>query len=140
MAKQTILIADDHDTVRQALYKWLESVFHNYLIRAAATGEEALAIARDEPPRVAVLDFSLPGINGAETTRRIKAIVPGARVVILTIHNSAAYRLDAALAGASAYVLKEDMQTQLVPTLEALLTGGGPLPKETDLQLFQKER
>jgi DNA-binding NarL/FixJ family response regulator len=137
---KTILIVDDHDTVRQALSKWLETVFHDCLILTAATGEEALAIARDAPPQVAVFDFGLPGINGAEATRRIKAIVPATQVVILTIHNSAAYRADAIDAGANAYVLKEDMQMQLVPTLEALLTGSGPLPKEADLQLFQGER
>jgi DNA-binding NarL/FixJ family response regulator len=120
----TILIVDDHDSVRQALSRWLETVFHNCLILTAATGEEALDIARDTPPQVVVMDFRLPGMNGAEATRRLKAIAPAAQVVILTIHNSAAYRTDAADAGVSAYVLKEDMQTQLVPTLEALLASG----------------
>jgi DNA-binding NarL/FixJ family response regulator len=120
---ETILIVDDNATVRQALSRWLATVFHDCLIMTAATGEEALAIARDTPPRVVVMDFGLPGMNGAEATRRIKAIVPAAQVVILTIHNSAAYRSDAAAAGASAYVLKEDMQTHLVPALEALLKG-----------------
>jgi DNA-binding NarL/FixJ family response regulator len=120
---ETILIVDDHDSVRQALSRWLETVFHNCLILTAATGEYALDIVRDTPPQVVVMDFALPGMNGAEAARRIKEIAPAAQVVILTIHNSAAYRTDAADAGASAYVLKEDMQTQLVPTLEGLLKG-----------------
>lgn len=120
---ETILIVDDHDTVRQALSRWLETVFHDCLILTAATGEEALASARDTPPQVIIMDFGLPGMNGAEATRRIKEIAPAAQVVILTIHDSAAYRTDAAAAGASAYVLKEDMQTQLVPALETLLKG-----------------
>ncbi|MBN1813204.1 MAG: response regulator transcription factor [Anaerolineae bacterium] len=120
---ETILVVDDHDTVRQALSRWLETVFHNCLILTAATGEEALAIARDTPPQVVVMDFGLPGMNGVEAARRIKAIAPAAQVVVLTIHNSAAYRMDAAEAGASAYILKEDMQTQLVPTLKTLLVG-----------------
>lgn len=136
---ETILIVDDHDTVRQALSRWLESVFHNCHILTASTGEEALAIARETPLHVVVLDFGLPGMNGAQTARRIKAISPAAQVVILTIHNSSAYRVDAAKAGASAYLLKEDMQTQLVPTLEALLAGDGSLPREVDAQLLQKE-
>jgi two-component system invasion response regulator UvrY len=120
----TILIVDDHDSVRQALSRWLEAVFHNCLILTAATGEEALDIARDTPPQVIVMDFGLPGMNGAEATRRIKEIAPAVQVVILTIHDSAAYRTDADEAGVSAYVLKDDMQTQLVPTLKALLAGG----------------
>jgi two-component system invasion response regulator UvrY len=119
----TILIVDDHDTVRQALSRWLATVFHSCLIVTAATGEDALTIARDTPLQVVVMDFGLPGMNGAEATRRIKAIVPTAQVVILTIHNTAAYRADAADAGASAYILKEDMQAQLVPTLKTLLAG-----------------
>jgi two-component system invasion response regulator UvrY len=122
---ETILIVDDHDTVRQALSRWLATVFHDCLIMTAATGEEALAIARDTPPQVVVMDFGLPGMNGAEATRRIKAIVPTARVVILTIHDTMAYRMDAADAGVSAYVLKEDMQAQLVPTLKTLMADCG---------------
>ena len=66
----------------------------------------------------------MPGINGAEATRRIKEIAPAAQVIILTIHDSPAYRADADSAGVSAYVLKEEMQTQLVPTLEGFLTNG----------------
>lgn len=122
---ETILVVDDHDSVRHALSRWLETIFHNCTVLTAATGEDALDIARDTPPQVVVMDFGLPGMNGAETTRRIKKIAPEAQVVILTIHNSEAYRTDAAEAGVSAYVLKEDMQTQLVPALEALLNCEG---------------
>ena len=122
---ETILIVDDHDSVRQALSRWLEVVFHDSIILTAATGEDALTIVCDTPPQVVVMDFGLPGINGAEATRRIKKIAPATQVVILTIHNSQAYRTDATEAGVNAYVLKEDMQTQLVPTLEALLAHTG---------------
>ena len=123
----TILVVDDHDVVRQALSRWLETVFQDCLILTAATGEQALNIVRDTLPQIVVLDFGLPGINGAEATRRIKAISPAVQVVVLTIHNSTAYRTDAARAGASAYVLKEDMQAQLVPTLKMLLADCGRL-------------
>lgn len=125
MKTKTILVVDDHDSVRRALSKWLETVFHNCTVLTAATGEDAVTIVHDMQPQVVVTDFGLPGINGAETTRRIKKIAPATQVVILTIHNSKIYRTDAVKAGASAYVLKEDMQTQLVSTLEALLTSRG---------------
>ena len=121
---KTMLIVDDHDSVRQALSRWLGTVFHDCTVLTAASGEEALGIVRDRSPQVIVMDFGLPGMNGAETTRRIKEIAPAARVVILTIHDSAAYRADADSAGANAYVLKEEMQTQLVPTLEGFLVNG----------------
>lgn len=137
---KTILIVDDHDTVRQALARWLEIVFKDCLILPTTTGEEAVAIARDTPPQVIVMDFSLPAMNGAEATRCIKEVTPAVPVVILTIHDSAAYRADAADAGASAYILKEDIQTQLVPTLKALLANGGRLPRSAKTRSFDKER
>jgi DNA-binding NarL/FixJ family response regulator len=62
-------------------------------------------------------------MNGIEATRRIKAAAPTAQVVMLTIHEDEAYRADAAAAGASAYVPKRLMQTELLPALEALLSG-----------------
>jgi DNA-binding NarL/FixJ family response regulator len=121
---KTMLIVDDHDSVRQALSRWLGAIFHDCTVLTAASGEEALAIVRDRPPQVIVMDFGLPGMNGAEATRRIREKAPETQVVILTIHDSPAYRADADSAGVSAYVLKEEMQTQLVPTLERFLANG----------------
>ena len=118
----TILIVEDHDTVRQSLREWLEAVFPNHQFIEASTGEEALATTKDWPPNIVIMDISLPEMNGVEATRRIKAIAPTAQVVMLTIHEDEAYRADAAAAGASAYVPKRTMQAKLVPILSTLLT------------------
>jgi DNA-binding NarL/FixJ family response regulator len=119
----TILIVEDHDTVRRSLREWLEAVFPQHRFIEAASGEEAVAIAQARSPRVVVMDIALPQMNGIEATRRIKAAAPTAQVVMLTIHEDEAYRADAAAAGASAYVPKRLMQTELLPALEALLSG-----------------
>jgi DNA-binding NarL/FixJ family response regulator len=121
--QEAILLVDDHDSVRRSLSRWLEKMFPSCLFLTATSGEQAVSVVRDTLPRVVIMDFGLPGMNGVEATRRIKAIVPATQVIILTIHNSVAYRVDAADAGASAYILKDEMQTQLVPVLEALLVG-----------------
>lgn len=117
----TILIVEDHDAVRRSLRDWLEVEFPGCRVIEAASGEEAIALTEAESPRLVVMDITLPGMNGIEATRRIKTTWPSTQIVILTIHESDAYRADATMAGASAYVPKASMQTELIPTLGALL-------------------
>ncbi len=120
----TILIVEDHDDVRSALRDWLELEFPQCRVIEAASGEEAVALVRTEPPRLVIMDIRLPGMSGIETTRRIKAALPFAQIVMLTILEGDTYRVDATAAGASAYVLKQNMHSELVPTVAALLANG----------------
>jgi len=117
----TILIVEDHDAVRRSLRGWLEVEFPQCRVIEAASGEQAIALIRSESPRLVLMDISLPGMSGIEATRQIKATLPSAQVVMLTIHEGDTYRADATAAGASAYVPKRTMQTELIPTLAALL-------------------
>jgi DNA-binding NarL/FixJ family response regulator len=120
--QETILVVEDHDAMRKLLREWMEIMFPQCRIVEAASGEEALTIAQARAPRVVVMDIGLPQINGIEATRRIKAAVPTVQVVMLTIHEDEAYRVDAVTAGASAYVTKCTMLTDLLPTLATLLS------------------
>ncbi len=120
----TILIVEDHEDVRKAMRDWLEVEFPQCRVIEAASGEQAIALARSESPRLVVMDIRLPGINGIETARQIKAALPLAQIVMLTIHAGEIYRADARAAGASAYVTKQRMHSELVPTLAALLANG----------------
>jgi DNA-binding NarL/FixJ family response regulator len=117
----TILIVEDHDAVRKSLRDWLEVEFPDCSVIEAASGEEGIALAKAESPRLVVMDISLPGMHGIEAARRIKATLPSTQLVILTIHESDTYYADATAAGASAYVPKRAMQSELIPTLAALL-------------------
>jgi len=118
----TVLIVEDHDAVRAALRDWLSVVFQDWGFLEAKSGEEAVDLARRNSPDVILMDIGLPGMNGIEATRRIKAAVPQAQVVMLTIHEAPEYQADAAAAGASAYILKRHMHSELIPALQRLLS------------------
>ena len=117
----TILIVEDHEAVRRSLRDWLEVEYPQCRVIEASSGEEAIALIPVESPRLVVMDISLPGMSGIEATRQIKAVLPSSQVVMLTIYEADTYRADAAAAGASAYVPKRAMQTELIPILAALL-------------------
>ena len=123
---ETILIVEDHDDVRRALRDWLTVEFPHCRVLGVACGEEAIALSRIESPGLVVMDVRLPGMNGFETTRHIKAVLPSTHIVMLTIHTGDAYRADAKAAGASAYVTKQTMHAELIPTLAALLANTAP--------------
>jgi two-component system invasion response regulator UvrY len=116
-----ILIVEDHDAVRRSLRDWLKVEFPQYRVIEAVSGEEAMALTQIESPHLVVMDITLPGMSGIEATRQIKATLPSAQIVMLTVHEDETYRADATAAGASAYVPKRAMQTELVRTLAALL-------------------
>ena len=116
-----IMIVEDHDAVRKSLKEWLECALPDYTILDVGSGEEALQAARAEGMCLIVMDIGLPGINGLQATRQIKAFLPDVPIVILSIHEDEAYRADAIASGVSAYVPKRLMRTRLLPTLRGLL-------------------
>lgn len=116
-----ILIVEDHNALRASLRDLLSSYFPNSFIVEAKNGEEAISLAFTHHPDVVLMDISMPGITGIESTRRIKNELPMTRVVILTIHENPEYRIDAAAAGASTFIPKRKMGTDLIPVLSDLL-------------------
>lgn len=121
--KPTILIVEDNDAVRTSLRELLCATFPGCSFLEAKSGEEALALASPHPPDIVMMDLVLPGMDGIEATRHMKASAPDVQVVMLTIHEGSAYRADAAAAGASAFVAKRTMHTELIPVLATLLSG-----------------
>lgn len=119
-----ILIVEDHQIVRQSLREWLELSFPQYQLLEATSGEEALTIAQDMTPRLIIMDIGLPGMSGIEAAQSLKAMLPDAKVVMLTIYDDESHRADAAAAGANAYVPKRKVQTDLLPVVTRLLSGG----------------
>jgi DNA-binding NarL/FixJ family response regulator len=115
-----ILIADDHDVVRRGLRALLESAGHK-VCAEASTGREALAAARRTAPDVAVLDVSMPDMNGLEAAARIREAVPDAEVLVLTAHDAEEVVRGALEAGARGYVLKSDAGCDLVDAVADLL-------------------
>ena len=121
-APVTILIVDDHDAMRASLSGWISTIFPDSRCLAASSGEDAVALTADQLPELVLMDIGLPGINGIEAIRRIKTAAPRTQVVVLSIHEAAHYRADAAAAGASAYVTKRRMHTELIPVLTQQLS------------------
>ncbi len=116
------MIVEDHDAVRASLREWLSATFPQCRFLEAKSGEEAVALASAQPPDIVLMDIGLPKMSGIEATRRIKAVVPQAQVVMLTIYDDPAHQADAAAAGACAYVTKRKMHKELIPLITKLLS------------------
>ena len=115
-----ILIADDHEVVRSGLRKILEAQPNWEVVAEAADGKEAITKATETKPDVAVLDYSLPRINGMEATRQIRARLPKTEVLIFTMHDSEALIQELLKAGARGYLLKSDASRHLIAAIESL--------------------
>ena len=119
-AKTRILIADDHEIVRRGLRALIESQANWEVVGEAVTGREAVELARRFVPQVAVLDVSMPEMNGLEATRQILKALPQTEVLILTMHESEQVVREVLDSGARGYVLKSDAGRDLISAVEAL--------------------
>jgi DNA-binding NarL/FixJ family response regulator len=124
-SQSCILVVDDHDQVRCLLKEWLETVFPQFGVVEAHSGEEAVAVAQAKLPKLVIMDIGLPEMDGIRATQLIKESVPTAKVLILTMHEEEQYQKNAFESGVNAYVPKRLMQTDLLPTLQRLLAQEG---------------
>ncbi|HEU0061219.1 MAG TPA: response regulator transcription factor, partial [Hyphomicrobiaceae bacterium] len=115
-----ILIADDHEVVRSGLRRILASQPNWEVVAEAADGKEAITKATESKPDIAVLDYSLPRINGMEVTRQIRARLPKTEILIFTMHDSEALIQELLKAGARGYLLKSDASRHLITAIESL--------------------
>jgi DNA-binding NarL/FixJ family response regulator len=118
-----IVIADDHEMVRRGVVSTLADVERWTVVAQADNGREAAALVEMHKPDIAILDLSMPELNGLDATRRILAVRPETCVLILTAHESEQLVREVLNAGARGYVLKSDAGRILVRAVEALLEG-----------------
>ena len=118
-----IVIADDHEMVRRGLVATLADVERWTVVAQANNGREAAELVVTHEPDIAILDLSMPELNGLDATRRILAARPETCVLILTAHESEQLVREVLAAGARGYVLKSDAGRILVRAVEALLEG-----------------
>src|SRR4030095_1297960 len=116
----TILIADDHEVVRSGLRGLLSDRKDWQVVAEAADGKEAVAQALATTPDVAIVDYSLPLLNGMEVTRQIRQRCPGTEVIIFTMHDNNNLIRDLLQAGALGYLLKSDAKRLLLTAVEAV--------------------
>jgi DNA-binding NarL/FixJ family response regulator len=121
MPPVSILIADDHELVRKGIRSVLEARTGWQVVAEAGDGREAVKKVQELKPQVAVLDISMPLLNGLEATRQIAKIAPQTKVLILTMHDADPMIQQILEAGAKGYLLKSDASLDLVSAVEALL-------------------
>lgn len=115
-----ILIADDHDVVRQGVRTIIEVEPGWRVVAEARDGLDAISQACEAKPDIALLDISMPQLNGLEATRRIQEVLPETQVLILTMHESDELVRAVLSAGARGYVLKTDAKRDLVNAVRSL--------------------
>jgi DNA-binding NarL/FixJ family response regulator len=120
MQRAKVLLVDDDVRFIKRVRQFLASETELEIVGEAGDGQEAIVKARELRPDLVLMDIRLPDMNGLEVTRRLKAEIPALTVVILTIFDLQEYREAAVANGASAFVPKRDMQTQLLTRLWTL--------------------
>lgn len=115
-----ILLADDHVVVRRGLKALLEACPDFHVCAEASNGREAVDLALTSHPDVAVLDVSMPLLNGAEATRQIRKGSPATEVLIFTMHDDEDLIREVLHAGARGYLVKSEADGQIVAAVEAL--------------------
>lgn len=123
-AKIRIVLADDHPIVLDGLRNLIGAEADFALVGEAASGLAALKIIRERRPDVAVLDISMPELNGITLSRRLAGEMPDVRLLVLTLHEDRAYLNQALEAGVRGYVLKRSAVENLVQAIRAVMAGG----------------
>ena len=119
----TILIADDHDIIRQGLKSILEQRPEYKVIGEAQDGEEALEKAEKLKPAILLLDISMPKISGLDIIAQVKRRSPETKIIMISVHKMSAYILKAFKSGVSGYLIKENASEELLLALGRVCAG-----------------
>lgn len=123
MAALRVLLADDHALVRAGMRSLLRDIPGVEVVGEAGDGAEALAVAARERPDAVLLDIAMKGMSGLEAAARFREQLPGIKVIILSMHASEEYVLQALRAGAAAYLIKDSATAELELALKSVMRG-----------------
>ena len=118
-----ILIADDHPVVRDGLTSLIDDEPDLRVVAAAANGQDAVSLFRVLRPHLALLDLKMPRLDGVASTRQIREFDPEAKIIILTTYTGDVQASRALAAGASGFLLKCSLRTELVTAIRRVLNG-----------------
>jgi len=138
MEKIRVLIADDHPAFREGLVRVLAEQQDMEVVAQASNGEEAVKLATQLTPDVAMLDISMPKLNGVEAAKAIKAACPKTAILIVSAYGHEPYVLGAIEAGASGYLLKDARIGELVAAVRALHAGETVLDPTVARKIFSR--
>ena len=125
-----VLLADDHSIVRAGLRSLIEDTGDMEVLVEADDGREAIKLAQAHPVDVAVVDLSMPGLDGLEVISQIAAAKPELPVIVLTMHEEEQYVVRSISAGAKGYITKRSAPEQLVEAIRQVHGGGRYLSQE----------
>lgn len=134
----TVMIVDDHDLVRAGIRSLLSGVSGIKVIAEAASGEDAIKIAKEKRPQVILMDVKMPGIGGLEATRRILRNDPDAKVIALTVYGVEPFPSKLLQAGAAGYLTKGSDAEEMVQAILSVQHGKRYLSPEVAQQLALK--
>jgi two-component system, NarL family, invasion response regulator UvrY len=121
--KIQVMLVDDHAVVRAGIRRLLEQDTRYLIIAEAESGERAYQLFGAHLPDIAIIDISMPGMSGIETIARIMARYPTAKLLVLSMHENAAFANQALKAGAKGYLTKNGLAEELVNALEQIANG-----------------
>lgn len=118
-----VLLVDDNPAFTRAVKSFVNSQPNLEVVACATSAAEAMDLVTTLKPHLVLMDLVMPGRSGFEAIRRIKQDVDAPKIIVLTLHTSAAYRASAAAAGADGFIVKDNMVTELPPLIESLFVG-----------------
>jgi two-component system, NarL family, response regulator LiaR len=133
-----LVLADDHDLVREGIRAVLEGEPDLLVVGEAANGREAVELCKELRPDLVLMDVRMPEMDGLAATRAVKEDLPQTSVVMVTMHESPDYLLEAIKAGAAGYILKDATGERLVEAVRRTLEGDAPLDEGLARQLLQR--
>ena len=122
--KIRVTLSDDHPIMLTGLRNLIEAESDLEFAGSATNGTAALKLIRDEKPDIAVLDISMPELNGLAVARHLTKELPSVKLMLLTLHEDRSYLKQALDAGVSGYVLKRSAAESLIPAIRAVMVGG----------------
>jgi DNA-binding NarL/FixJ family response regulator len=132
-----ILTIDDHPLLREGVSAVVEAEKDMCVVAEAARGQEGIEEYRKHRPDVTLVDLRLPDISGVEVMRRVRGEFPAARFIVLTTYSGDVQALDALKAGASAYLLKSMLRTELLETIRLVHMGKRRIPPEIATEIAE---
>ena len=115
-----IIIVDDHDAVRRGVRQLLETKPYYQVVGEAANGRAGLELARETRPDIAILDYSIPELNGLDLAHALKKELPRIEILLYTMHDREEIVIEVLRAGVRGFVLKSDAEKHLIAALDAL--------------------